>query len=63
MRSLHQFLWRSGHRLGVRFHAGLAADERLGVQMPDGRLDYRLLSVPLYLAEEVDTVLASAGSG
>lgn len=63
LRSLHQFLWRSGHRLGVRFHAGLAADERLGVEMQDGRLDYRLLSVPLYLAEEVDTVLASAGSG
>lgn len=53
LKSLHQFLWRSGERLGIRLHLGAQADERLQVKMTEGTLDYRLLSLPLYLAEKV----------
>lgn len=50
LKSLHQFLWRSGQGLGVRLHSGPYADETLEVRMPNRKLRYRLLSVPLYLA-------------
>jgi len=53
LRSLHQFLWRSGGQLGVRLHGGGWVDAELRVRMPDGDLDYRLLSWPLYMAEYV----------
>lgn len=51
LKSLHQFLSRSGLRDGVRLHTGLPADERLEVRMPEGPLAYRLRSLPVYLAE------------
>jgi len=57
LKSLHQFLWRSSRTLGLRFHAGPWGDEIQSVAMPDGRLDYRLLSLPLYLAEETEALL------
>jgi len=53
LKSLHQFLSRSKRDLGIRLHAGAFADERHEVRMPAGPLSYRLLSLPLYLAEEV----------
>ena len=53
LKSLHQFLWRTGLSTGIRLHTGLPADERLKVRMPEGELDYRLLSLPLYLAEKL----------
>ncbi len=53
LKSLHQFLWRASLSTGIRLHAGLMADEQLKVQMPDGELVYRLLSLPLYLAEKI----------
>ena len=53
LKSLHQFLARAGLSTGVRLHSGLPADERLEVRMPEGTLDYRLLSVPIYLAEKL----------
>jgi predicted AAA+ superfamily ATPase len=53
LKSLHQFLWRAGLSTGIRLHTGLPADERLKVKMPEGELDYRLLSLPLYLAEKL----------
>ncbi|HEY2739556.1 MAG TPA: DUF4143 domain-containing protein, partial [Thermoanaerobaculia bacterium] len=53
LKSLHQFLWRAGLSTGIRFHAGLMADEQLTVRMPEGELTYRLLSLPLYLAEKL----------
>jgi predicted AAA+ superfamily ATPase len=58
LKSLHQFLARAKCDLGVRLHAGGFADERLEVQVPDGSLRYRLLSLPLYLAEELPAALA-----
>jgi len=51
LKSLHQFLWRSGLELGVRLHPHGFADERLEVKMPDRDLRYRLVSLPIYLAE------------
>lgn len=51
LRSLHQFLWRSGQELGIRLYSGPLLDENHRVRMPNGELEYRLLSLPLYLAE------------
>jgi predicted AAA+ superfamily ATPase len=62
LKSLHQFLWRADLELGLRLHTGGLADERHTVQMPDGALDYRLLSLPLYLAEEARRLIAG-GAG
>jgi len=56
LKSLHQFLWRAGLSTGIRLHTGQLADERLKVQMPEGELAYRLLSVPLYLAEKLQAL-------
>ena len=56
LKSLHQFLWRSGRHLGLRFFAGPYADERHTVRMPDGEFDYRLISLPLYLAGLVERI-------
>lgn len=50
LKSLHLFLARAGKELGLRLHAGPYADERHSVETSEGRLDYRLISLPLYLA-------------
>ncbi len=55
LKSLHQFLWRSGSRRGVRLHQGAVGVEDLSVKMPDGSLDYRLFSLPLYAAPALAT--------
>lgn len=57
LKSLHQFLARARRDLGIRLHAGPFADERHEVRTPSGPLKYRLLSLPLYLAEEVPSLL------
>lgn len=61
LKSLHQFLWRARRDLGIRLHAGPFADERHEVRMPEGPLRYRLISLPLYLAEEVVPLLERLG--
>ncbi|MBI5501525.1 MAG: DUF4143 domain-containing protein [Deltaproteobacteria bacterium] len=53
LQSLHQFLWRSGTRVGARLHGSGWGDEQLEVQMGGRAMTYRLLSLPLYLAELV----------
>jgi hypothetical protein len=50
LKSLHQFLWRSGQRDGIRLHEGESGTEKLSVKMPDGQLEYRLRSLPLWAA-------------
>ena len=50
LKSLHQFLWRSGQRDGFRLHEGETGTENLSVKMPDGELEYRLHSYPLWAA-------------
>jgi len=54
LRSMHQYLWRSKQRLGVRLYAGPMLEEPGSVQMPDGELRYTLRSWPLYLAEMLE---------
>ncbi|MBW2258158.1 MAG: DUF4143 domain-containing protein [Deltaproteobacteria bacterium] len=53
LKSLHQYLQRSGTDFGLRLYGGVWADERHHVAMPDGVLRYRLLSLPLYMSEYV----------
>lgn len=62
LRSLHQLLWRSGGRVGLRLHGGTWADERHEVTMPDGVLEYRLLSWPLYMAEYAPDLALEPGN-
>lgn len=62
LKSLHQFLWRAGLATGIRLHSGLRADEQLTVRMPEGELAYRLLSLPLYLAEKLPTLELAASA-
>ncbi len=51
LKSLHVFLQRAGQSTALRFRDGPYADEQHRVKMAGGSLDYRLLSLPLYLAE------------
>ena len=53
LRSLHQFLLRSPVDCGVRLHDGELLDQRHRVRLQGGSLDYRLVSLPLYLAEAI----------
>ncbi len=59
LKSLHQFLWRSGLDEAVRLHSGPVADERHEVKMPGGVLHYRLLSLPLYLASLIPDLISA----
>jgi len=63
LKSLHLFLLRSGRGLGVRLHSGALCEENISVTTPERRMDYRLLGVPLYLAELLPEIIAAAGSG
>lgn len=53
LRSLHQYLRRSGGRIGWRLHAGLPAVEQQRVVLDGEDLAYTLVSVPLYRAEKI----------
>ncbi len=53
LRSLHQYLRRSGRRAAWRLHVGLPAEDRHQVALDGDDLDYTLVSVPLYRAERV----------
>ena len=59
LKSLHQFLWQSGLRTGLRLWPHPKADQRLEVAFPDGPLRCRLISLPIYLAEEIWSLLPS----
>lgn len=61
LKSLHQFLRRSGSDLGIRVYAGPLRLDQAAVTLPDGvRLRYRLLSVPFYLAFRLADLCATA---
>lgn len=65
LKSLHQFLAGAGRDLGVRLSSAPGGLERLSAGISSGRtLDYRLRSVPLYLAELIGTrpVVGEPGS-
>ena len=54
LKSMHQFLAGSTGKLGVRLSAKPGGLEDLVVKLPSGkRLEYRLLTLPVYLAELV----------
>lgn len=57
LKSLHQFLRRAGLDFAIRLGRGGLADESLAVSTPEGTLCYRLLSLPLYLAEEAPATI------
>lgn len=54
LRSLHQFLRRSGSSVGVRLYSGPMREEDHEVELEARPLQYRLRSWPLYLAEMLE---------
>ncbi len=63
MRSLHQFMALRGGSLAVRFDLNPPTLQEVSTtaETPQGRkqVDYRLLSMPLYLAQRLEPILAS----
>jgi uncharacterized protein len=60
LRSVHQFLSRAKLDTAVRLHVSARTDERLQTGLPGGeQIEYRLLSLPLYLAELVPDLAPS----
>ena len=60
LKSLHQFLRRSGTDVGVRVYGGPLRIDHHRVNLPDGaELRYRLLSVPFYLAFKLRELCAA----
>ena len=57
LKSLHQFLRRSGRSLGIRLCPREFSLEDASVRTHDGELEYRLMTIPLYLAEKVGDLL------
>lgn len=58
LKSLHQFLSRSSHRIGVRLYNGPLKAENHSIVLPNGgKLDYRLISVPFYLIFRLQEIL------
>ncbi len=61
MKSLHQFMAEKKHSLAVRFDTNPPALEEIKLKTTAGELaNYRLLSLPLYLAEHVEAFIAQA---
>mgnify|MGYP001612084134 CR=1 FL=1 len=59
LKSLHQFLHRSGTDVGIRIYSGPLRLDRHSVVLPDGTgLEYRLLSVPFYLMFRLNELCA-----
>lgn len=61
LKSLHQFLFRSGLKQGIRLLPDNISDEQLAVTMDGRAMDYRLVSLPLYLAEGIRHLIDSLG--
>ena len=63
MRSLHQFMGEKKQKLAVRIDAGLPGDCEVSatIQKKKGTqaVDYRLLSLPVYLVERLGDVVGS----
>lgn len=58
LKSLHQFLSRSGGKTGLRLFQGPAGKEDHDVILPTGdRLKYSLISLPLYLAVRISSLV------
>jgi hypothetical protein len=59
LKSMHQYLWRSGGKTGIRLDSGNVSDRQLEIKMTDGVLCYRLISLPLYLASFLPDLVES----
>ncbi len=63
MRSLHQFMGEKGQKLAVRFDAGLPGDFEVNATIRKKNstqtVNYRLLSLPVYLVERLGGVVGS----
>lgn len=59
LRSMFQFLLEKKRNRAVRFHAGRPALEDVAIPGDPGR-SARLLSLPMYLAEQMDRIVAEA---
>jgi len=63
MKSLHQFMGEKGGDLAVRFDASLPAEFEIDTTIRKGNdtkaVNYRLLSLPIYLVERLDEVVSS----
>ena len=62
LRSVHQFLSRAETDTAVRLSSSMQADESHEVKVGGQVLCYRLLSVPLYLAETIPKLVAQLGA-
>jgi predicted AAA+ superfamily ATPase len=58
MKSLHQFMAEKGLMLAVRLYANLPTIEKVNLKTTLGKpAKYRLLSIPLYLAENIGNLI------
>lgn len=58
LKSLHQFLFRSGQKIGIRIYSGPLKSEIHQVSMPHGvQISYQLISVPFYLVYRLPELL------
>ena len=58
LKSLHQFIYAKKYKLAVRFNSNTASLSKINVHLPDGNpVKYNLLSLPLYMAEELRRII------
>ena len=61
LRSLHQYIHKTGTRLAVRFDSNPPSIQTIRVSLPDGVTNdtFQLLSLPLYMIGELDRILGT----
>ncbi|MDX2499610.1 MAG: hypothetical protein QNL14_03775 [Deltaproteobacteria bacterium] len=60
MKSLHQFMADKRLNFAVRFNVNLPSVENIKVKTTLGKpVSYQLLSLPVYLAERLDSLISS----
>ncbi|MCF8125083.1 MAG: ATP-binding protein [Desulfotignum sp.] len=60
MKSLHQFMHDKGLDLALRINANLPAVEQISIKTTKGDpVSYALISIPLYLAQQIDALISS----
>ena len=61
MKSLHQFMADKNLDLAVRFNSNLPTTEKINVKTTQGdSISYTLLSIPLYLAQQINNLLITS---
>jgi predicted AAA+ superfamily ATPase len=66
MKSLHQFMGEKQQKLAIRFDASLPKTYSINTTIRKGKItkevNYQLLSLPLYLVERLDEIIAVASN-